>query len=153
MSVRWLTTLTMIPLLAGLAWPLPAGDKDDAVTRDMKMLAGHWRLVSFMTGGKEVAAEKIETITLTIEGDRYLVDFGKQKMTLTFKIDPAKKPKAIDLINTKDDKKTITEGIYEISGDTLKVCRGTEAGQKRPTEFTAKEGTGLVIAVYQREKK
>lgn len=153
MCVRWWMTAAMGILITGLVLPVHAGEKDDAVARDMKLLQGNWKLQSFVTNGKEVPAEKIQNIKLTIKGDRYLVDFGKQKMELTFKIDPTKKLKAIDLINVKDDKKTVTHGIYEVSGDTLRFCRGTEAGQKRPTEFAAKEGSGLAIAVYKRDKK
>jgi uncharacterized protein (TIGR03067 family) len=130
-----------------------AGEKDDAVANDMKLLEGDWSLHAFVTDGKEVPADKIQNIKLTIKGDRYLVDFGKQKMELRFKIDPGKKPKAIDLINVKDDQKVVTLGIYEISPDSLKLCRGTEAGQARPTEFAAKEGTKLALAVYKRAKK
>jgi uncharacterized protein (TIGR03067 family) len=153
MNMRLFTTAAMGILITGLVLPMPAGEKDDAVTKDMKLLEGNWTLHSFTTDGKEVPADTIQNIKLTIKGDRYLVDFGKQKMELTFKIDPAKKPKSIDLVNVKDEKKTVTKGIYEVGADTLKLCRGTESGQDRPAEFAAKEGSKLVIAVYKREKK
>jgi uncharacterized protein (TIGR03067 family) len=152
MSVRWLMIAAMAILITGLVLPTPAGEKDDALARDMKLLEGNWSLHSFVANGKEAPTETIQTIRLTIKGNRYLVDFGKQKMELTFKIDPSKKPKSIDLINVKDDKKTVTHGIYEVSADTLKMCRGTESGQERPTEFAAKEGSKLAVAVYKRDK-
>jgi uncharacterized protein (TIGR03067 family) len=153
MRVRWLTTLAMAIVITGSVRPVPAGDKGDAVARDMKLLQGNWTLESFVANGKDVPAEKIQKIKLTIKGDRYLVDFGKQKMELKFTIDPTRKPKTMDLINTKDDKKTVTPGIYEITGDTLRICRGTETGQARPTEFAAKEGSKLALSVYRRDKK
>ncbi len=153
MSKRLLITAAMAILISGLLPRVPAGEQKDAVARDMKRLQGNWTLHSFVTNGKEVPAEKIQHIKLTIKGDRYLVDFGKQKMELTFKIDPTKRPKAIDLVNVKDNKKTVTLGIYAVSADTLKLCRGTETGQERPTEFAAKEGSGLALAVYKRVKK
>jgi uncharacterized protein (TIGR03067 family) len=153
MNGRLLMTAAMAILLGGLLTHVPAGEKEDAAARDMKLMQGNWMLHSFVTNGMEVPAEKIQNIRLTIKGDRYLVDFGKQKMELTFKIDPTKKPRAIDLINVKDDKKTVTLGIYEVNADTLKFCRGTESGQERPTEFAAKEGSRLALAVYKRVKK
>ena|SRR5947209_327206 len=153
MSVRLLMTAATAILISALVPPIPAGEKEDAVARDMKLLQGSWTLHSFVANGKEAPAETIQKIKLTIRGDHYLVDFGTQKMELTFTIDPTKKPKAIDLINVKDDKKTVTHGIYEISADTLKLCRGTETGQERPSEFAAKEGSKLAIAIYKREKK
>jgi hypothetical protein len=41
--------------------------------------------------------------------------------------------------------------IYEIDGDTLKVCYDL-GGKNRPTEFKTKEGTALFLATYKREK-
>jgi uncharacterized protein (TIGR03067 family) len=145
-----LLAMAIVILVASFVVPIPAGEKDDAVAKDLKLLQGNWVLQSFMTKGKDVPADTIKNIKLTIKGHRYLAYFGEKKMELAIKIDPTKKPKAIDFIMAKGDKKVTTRGIYEIKGDTFKLCRGTEAGQDRPTEFTAKEGTGLVIAVYKR---
>ena len=43
-------------------------------------------------------------------------------------------------------------GIYEISGDTLKVCFDPE-GKKRPTEFKTEAGAPTVLVVHKRVKK
>src|SRR5207244_1027184 len=105
-----------------------AGDKDDAVKMDMKLLQGTWLLQSFEINGKPVPEDKIKNITLTIKGNRYLVDLGEKKLELTFTIHPTKKPKAIDLSMAQGDEKAVTHGIYEVSADTFKLCRATEAG-------------------------
>ena len=41
-------------------------------------------------------------------------------------------------------------GIYELKGDTLKVCFA-KPGQNRPTEFTTKQGTGFLYCLYKRQ--
>ena len=71
---------------------------------------------------------------------------------MTIKIDPAKKPKAIDFTMAGGGEKAVTHGIYEVSADTFKVCRPTEAGKERPTEFSTKEGSGLAMSSYKRAK-
>jgi hypothetical protein len=43
-------------------------------------------------------------------------------------------------------------GIYELSGDTYKLCYAPP-GKDRPKEFSAKEGTGYTLSVWQRKKK
>ncbi len=151
MSTRVALTMAAGLLLASFGPRSDAGDKDDAVKKDMKLLQGTWLMESFEINGKPLPAEKVKSIKVTIKGDRYSVDLGEKSFELTFKIDPTKKPKAIDLTVTMGDEKAVTHGIYEVSADTFKVCRTTEAGKERPTTFSGKEG--MAFAVYKRKGK
>jgi uncharacterized protein (TIGR03067 family) len=131
-----------------------AGDnKEDAVKKELKLLQGNWEMQSFETNGNHLPDEKVKAIKLTIKDNRYVVDLGEQKFELTFKIDPTKKPKTIDLTMAKGEEKAVTLGIYEITGDTFKICRTLEAGRDRPTEFATKEGSGTGMSVYKRKAK
>ncbi|MCI0380909.1 MAG: TIGR03067 domain-containing protein [Gemmataceae bacterium] len=127
--------------------------KGDAVKMEMKQLEGVWVLQSLENDGKPLSEELIKQIRLTIKGDRYTVDIGDRKVELTYKLDPSKKPKTIDFSLVGDDEKKTTPGIYELATDTLKMCRASEVGGKRPAEFSAAEGSGRILAVYKREKK
>ena len=42
--------------------------------------------------------------------------------------------------------------IYELAGDTLRVCYDL-SGKKRPTEFKTKADTKLYLVTYKRKKK
>jgi tetratricopeptide (TPR) repeat protein len=67
----------------------------------------------------------------------------------TFKIDPSKSPKTIDihlLIKTPGGDSTIL-GIYEVGDNTLKLCQG-EPGRDRPSEF--KKGPGQRLRIFKR---
>jgi len=71
----------------------------------------------------------------------------------TVKLDPTKKPKAIDITFTAGERKgQMVLGIYEIEGDTFRVCVA-RPGDERPAEFSAKAGSGRTLVAYQREKK
>jgi uncharacterized protein (TIGR03067 family) len=152
MSKRMATTVAIGLLTVGIGARIAGDDKEDAVKLDMKLLQGDWVMQAFENNGKPISAEEARKIKLTIKGDRYLVNIGERKLELTFKIDPAKKPKAIDFTMAQGEEKSVTHGIYEVSADTFKVCRPTEAGKERPTEFSTKEGSGLAMSSYQRAK-
>ena len=62
-------------------------------------------------------------------------------------------PWTVDVTYTSGDNKDKTmPGIYEIDGDTCKVCFAP-VDKERPTDFEAKEGTDCVVTVWKREKK
>ena len=67
-------------------------------------------------------------------------------------LDPTRSPKAI---NTWDQdgpyEDETVKGIYEIEGDSCKLCF-SRPGDKRPTEFTTKKGSGFLLVVYTRQK-
>jgi uncharacterized protein (TIGR03067 family) len=70
----------------------------------------------------------------------------------TFVLDPGKKPKTIDIKFTEGPEKGNTSlGIYELDGDTLKICL-TITAKDRPTEFAAKAKSGHGFEVLKREK-
>lgn len=150
--MRMTMTMAVLLLLVSFGPRTAAGDKDDPIKKDLKLLEGDWAMQSFESNGKPLEADKVKNIKLTIKGDRYLVDIGDKRIELTFKIDPTKKPKTIDFA-MGDDPKAVTHGIYDVGADTFKVCRTLEAGQARPSSFATKEGSGTAFAVYKRKSK
>jgi uncharacterized protein (TIGR03067 family) len=73
---------------------------------------------------------------------------GEKVLNFTFRIDPAKNPKEIDLTSASDvpgAKGLTLPGIYKLDGDTLTVCRASGPEVKRPKEFKAGEGVHLSV--------
>ena len=116
---------------------------------DKKDLDGKWVVVSVERDGKPWAAMK-GAIRVN-NGDKYILTPKEGKAVPgTFKIDPTKKPKTIDMTPTEGNFKDKTLlGIYELDGDTLKICFA-EPGKERPTDFTSK--AGMVLVVHKRDK-
>jgi len=137
-----------------LVAPLAGDDKtEDPAAADLKRLAGTWQAVAAEEGGEAAVADTAKQLRLVFDGDKFKAYFGDTVlMAGTVKLDPAAKPKAIDLRSTEGRLAGKTgEGIYELDGDKLKLCL-VEPGDKRPTEFkTAKQGQHLLA--YERVKK
>jgi uncharacterized protein (TIGR03067 family) len=69
------------------------------------------------------------------------------------KLDTSRKPRTIDTEQIVGEHRgKILQGIYELNGDTLRVCLAPP-GKERPTEFSARAGSGNSLAVYRRERK
>ena len=119
---------------------------------DLKAMAGKWKIEKAEAGGKEVESDDLKTVLLTIIGERYEVLVKDKQDAGTLKIDETQMPKAIDSTDTEgDDVGKVIKAIYEISGDTMRVCYALDGGE-RPTEFATKPDTALLLITYKREK-
>jgi uncharacterized protein (TIGR03067 family) len=151
MRIARVALLCTLVLTASGGTGARADDKAD-VEKELKKLQGTWTFESVVeAGGKEVPAAEFKGVTVTFAGDKYTVKKGDEVIEVaTLKLDPSKSPKAFDaMVDEGLNKRTIL-GIYEISGDTFKVCFDP-AGKKRPTEF---KGTGSqALVVHKRLKK
>ncbi len=141
-------------LVAGLVLVVAApadGGEQDAVKKEMAKFQGTWKFVSMEVEGKKSADEAINKYTVVFKGDQWTVSEGeKVAAQVTFKVDPTKKPKTVDLVDA--GKGRLIRGIYSLEGDKLTVCdRGSEKGD-RPTEFATKPSSGLVLIVLERVK-
>jgi uncharacterized protein (TIGR03067 family) len=131
-----------------------ATDKEkDQAKKDLDSLQGTWVMAGLEVEGKQVPEEKITGTTLTIKGDRYIVKVKDTAHEVTIKLDPAKKPKAIDMyFPDGPELPKLAKGIYEVDGDTFKICRAQAPGQDRPREFVTETNTGRFIVTWKRQK-
>ena len=153
MRIALVTLLCTLVLTASGGTGARADDKAD-VEKELKKFQGAWTVQSVEAGGKELPIDVFKGMTVTFEGDKYTVKIGdKVIQTATQKLDPSKSPKTLDVtVAEGPNKGAVLLGIYEISGDTLKVCFDPE-GKKRPTEFKTAAGSQTTLAVYKRVKK
>jgi uncharacterized protein (TIGR03067 family) len=143
----WVVT---IGLLAASS-PLLGGGKDTGEDA-LKKVQGTWKFLSHEMNGQPTPREEVEKLKISFSGDKFSVtEDGKVLQAGTNKLDPTKKPAHIDATVTDGQGKGVTMlGVYELKGDTLRVCFDP-TGKQRPTGLTPKDGQ--CGAVIQREKK
>jgi uncharacterized protein (TIGR03067 family) len=98
--------------VAGTAVLSRASDDDDRAK-----LVGRWEMTGMAINGKPLGFK--DKIILTFSKDGKVLSEGGPKGRLegTYKIDPDKNPKQIDMTKEKED----TAGVYLLEGDTLKI--------------------------------
>jgi uncharacterized protein (TIGR03067 family) len=127
-----------------MVFALIAADSQD----DAAMLQGTWTMILGEREGRKLSDEEVASARLTITGTKYSYTLGGRTETGTFKLDPSQKPRAIDV--TPEEGKPIL-GIYEIEGDTHKVCFA-EPGRERPSEFSTQPESGRSLYAMRRVK-
>lgn len=120
----------------------------NAAEGDAKMIEGTWIPMSAELGGQKLPESMLKDAKLVLTDGNYTYQIDQG----TYKLIPAEKPRAMDITGTKGPNhgKTFL-AIYELSGDTLKICYDLE-GKTRPNEFTTKAGTKQFLVYYQRAK-
>lgn len=143
-------SLLLLAAFAGVAF---AETPADAVKREMALLEGEWTMVSGQRDGEVLPEEYVKTAKrVAKDGVSTVTINGMVVLETKFTVDPAKKPKTIDLTAVGEGKDGRIEGIYELDGDTVRFCIG-EPGKGRPGEFTAKAGSGRTMSVWKRQAK
>ncbi len=144
-------------LLAGLGLPNAFGDpQEDAFTKELKSLAGTWRPISTENNGYKSSEGDLKDILWIRDadgkwtarrGDKTLVEWAVKK------IDATKNPKTIDIeIADGYYKGVVYLGIYELDGDTLRICFAMPDRPVRPTEFSASKGSVRALSEFKREQ-
>jgi uncharacterized protein (TIGR03067 family) len=129
-----------------------AGEKWKVIQAELKRFEATWHFVSIEIDGRQVPAEAFKEDSLVLNGKKYTLTVHGKTTVGSFRIDPSQKPKAIDITITDGPNKDKTaKGIYELTGDTQKICVAAP-GKPRPTEFVSKPDSGSVIQVLRREK-
>jgi uncharacterized protein (TIGR03067 family) len=128
--------------------------QDDA-KKEMANFKGTWSLLSVVlpTGDKGPSENDIKEMKLVFgqpADDSMVMKFGdKGEKASTYKLDPSKSPKEIDMQPSGGPK--LAKGIYKLDGDTLVICANNQGD--RPKEFKADKASGTSVLTLKRDKK
>lgn len=142
-----------IALLPVVALLLAADEpkKDVVETDDESALMGTWKVVKAVRAGKELAATERDQLKFEFKGKRIIVHDNGRDEPAEFTIGTSKAPKSIDIKPQRGGANTVY-GIFEVSGDALKLCF-TRQGGERPKQFISTAGSEVMLLILQREKK
>jgi uncharacterized protein (TIGR03067 family) len=140
-------------LLGGVRADEEEGDKAEAVKQEWGKLNGTWEVVRSTSDGEEVSLPRKVKLALTLKDGKYTFRQGDEVIEEgTVKIDPTTTPKSMEIsAATGPDKGKTFRSIYEVKGDTQRVCEAPP-GKPRPKAFGAKEGSGHTLITYKRVK-
>jgi uncharacterized protein (TIGR03067 family) len=144
MTLRLCLALALVLSFSSIAWSEDAKDED--------AIQGTWLASTAEFAGQKFPDEVRKSIKLVIKDGKYTVTVGNQPDKGTSKLDPSAKPKTMDVTGTDGPNKGKTMlAIYELNGDTLRVCYDV-SGKNRPTEFKSAADTQLFLVTYKRDK-
>jgi uncharacterized protein (TIGR03067 family) len=128
--------------------------KADKAKEDKEAILGDWKVAGVEVDGKDGSdtekGAEFQGATLTITGDKIVLKSGERSLDITYKLDPAAKPKTIDLDNGGGKSWMC---VYSLDGNTLKICAPHEPGGDRPAEVSTKEGSRSFLLVLKRAAK
>jgi uncharacterized protein (TIGR03067 family) len=128
-------------LVVLVALPVGAADEPDPEppAADAKKLLGSWEIVSIAQAGKPLRVVKGNGWMMTLEKKRMTMLIVRRRFG-TWKIDPRKNPKQIDLTAL------IFGGdaaIYKVHGDQL-IIASNNGGNDRPRDFASAQITMIL---------
>lgn len=137
----FITAMVVLALVA-----LPSGWTQNAKD-EHALLQGAWRVESSKDAGKEDPSTR--GFIFTFQDGKLTAKEGDKIVQGSYKLDASKSPK---WINVTLDKTTFL-GIYELMGDTLKICHG-KPNDERANEFASTpDSSNRVLTILKREKK
>jgi uncharacterized protein (TIGR03067 family) len=114
---------------------------------DLEQVQGRWVPAEMIDNGEKVPESNLAAVKLEIKGNQFTLEHSDGVYRGKFEIKATASPKLMDV--TLDDG-TEVAAIYEVAGDTVKVCYAPP-GSSRPTDFKSSAGSDRVLTVYKRK--
>ncbi len=101
------------------------------------------------------APRKSKDQTFAFDGEKFVQEDAAtgDEFAGAYQLDLSGKRKVFAAKVTVGTREVTIRYIYELDGDTLKVCGHLLPGKELPTEFSAPEGSKRMFAVFKRAKK
>jgi uncharacterized protein (TIGR03067 family) len=118
---------------------------------ELAKLDGKWDIMTFVFEGKAIQFGAVWEFKKGNVAE--FIGLSTPRRQGPVVVDPEKTPKTIDLNFNRAEgggQKALYKGVYELDGDALKLCCGTDGS--RPKELASPEGTKTFLLVLKRKK-
>jgi uncharacterized protein (TIGR03067 family) len=123
----------------------------DKGTTDLDKLQGEWTMSALEIQEKSVPQNKLDGTKLTIKDDTYTVTTKGSTYKVTFKLDPSKNPKTIDMyFPDEPNAPKVIKGIYKIEGDSFVMCRPQASEGDRPSDFFTSKTNDFFVVTWKK---
>jgi uncharacterized protein (TIGR03067 family) len=117
---------------------------------DLERLQGAWNVTSLKVEGQETPESMLGNAQIVIKGNRFTSTGMGAVYKGTLKLDSSTKPSRLDMkFDAGPEKGNTNLGIYEIDGNTWKLCLATR-GAVRPSRFASPPGSGFALETLKR---
>ncbi len=135
----------LLALLVCVPIPNEVPEKGVAKKKEVEKLQGAWVLESAILYDKAYYRPTV----MKFQSDKVTTKYKNEESWGTFTVDPTKKLKEIDV---RWGGKHLCRGIYELDGDTLKICIAALEDRPRPTEFAGIIDVDQIFRTFKRQK-
>ena len=119
------------------------------MTHDIESLQGTWAVVDLESEGQRLEPDSLAGARIVVRGNRFTSLGMGATYEGTFQVDATTVPKRLDMLfDAGPDQGSTNHAIYELDGDTWRICLST-AGE-RPTRFAAEPGSGCALETLRR---
>jgi len=120
---------------------------------DLDKLQGTWDVVALEIEGARMDEGVFRGSRIVVKGDSFSTISMGATYSGKIRLNASASPAKLDLMFEEGPSAgMIQRGIYELSGDTLRVCFSTP-GKERPSQLATKAGEGRTLAVWKRDRE
>ena len=120
------------------------------MSQDLDLLQGTWTITTLEVDGQALPETLLANARIEIQGDRFVSTGMGAKYAGALVLDAAKRPRRLDMkFDTGPEKGNTNLCIYELDGESLKLCIATR-GTVRPPSFASPAGSGFALETLSR---
>jgi uncharacterized protein (TIGR03067 family) len=125
--------------------------------KELGKLQGTWEITEITDSGRPVPEDKFKGATFVFRKDTLTMigPDGKKEGEYGIRVDFPQQPQAMDLVGpgSKYMKEEITPAVYELKGDTMRICIPRRGAPRRPTAFESPPRSGMNLVTLKRSKE
>lgn len=142
-----------LPILCALFVSFAGPEPCERMTREQKKLRGPWIVDRAHNDGEELPGEDLKALAMIFEGDTIRVQEGdtvNERFRFILHVDH--KPRGIDFHYLEGHKKgRVDRAVYQLDGNTLKICVQENPLGERPRDFNACKGSQRSLVILKRK--